>query len=154
MKKTLRVALFLLVTVMAMYGFAKFTGAAIVNSTINSTTIGATTPSTVAATALTSSTSAQLNSSVLNTGTGFKHMRAASCTTPATNPGTCSTTLTWPTPAFADANYTLVCTSENSAAYVGGAGSKTTTQFNVNIFNNPPVNTAISVTLDCIGVHD
>lgn len=154
MKNLFKIVFFLLVTVMALYGFSKFTGAAIINSTINSSTIGATTPSSAIFTSTQVNSGLLVNAGVNNTGTGFKHVRAASCTTPATNPGTCSTTVTWPTPAFADTNYTLVCTSENSGAYVGGAGSKTTTQFNVNIFNNPPATTAISVTLDCIGVHD
>src|SRR5712672_246814 len=109
MKKIFKIVFFLLVTVMAMYGFGKFTGANIVNSVINSTTIGATTPSTVVATTLTSSTSAQFNVSVLNTGTGFKHVRQSSCTTNSTLNSICNTTVTWPTPAFADANYTAVC---------------------------------------------
>lgn len=154
MNKTSQVILFLLIAVLSLWAFSTVRQASIVNSTINSTTIGATTPSTAAVTTLTSSASAQFNGSVANNGTGFKHVRATSCTTPATNPGTCATTVTWPTPAFADANYTAVCVSENSGAYVGGVGSHSATNFSVNIFNNPPASTAISVTLDCIGVHD
>src|SRR6185312_13629689 len=117
MKKVFRIVFFLLVTVMAMYGFAKFTGAAIVNSTINSTTIGATTPSTVAATSLTSSTSAQFNGSLLNNGTGFKHIRVTSCTTASgSDVNFCNTTVTWPTPAFPDTNYTYGCSSDSNGA--------------------------------------
>ena len=152
MKNALNIICFWFAVTLAAYGFAKFTGANIVNSTINSTTIGATTPSTVAATTLTSSTSAQFNVSVLNNGTGFKHVRQASCTTNSTLNSICSTTVTWPTPAFADTNYTAVCVSENSGAFVAGVGSHTTTNFNVNIQNAGGV--PISVILDCIGVHD
>lgn len=154
MKKIFKVILFLLLTVMAMYGFAKIRGAVIVNSTIDSTTIGSATPSTVAATTLTASTSAQLNGSVLASGTAFKHIRTTSCTTAALANNVCSTTVTWQTPAFPDANYTAVCVSENSAAFVAGVGTHTATNFNVNIQNSPPSATAVSVTLDCIGVHD
>jgi len=154
MKTAFKVLFFMFVTVMAMYGFAKFTGANIVNSTINSTAIGGTTPSTGAFTTLTSSTSAQFNGSVLNNGTGFKHVRQASTTTGSGVNGTSSTTVTWPTPAFPDGNYTTVCVSENSAAFVAGVGSHTATNFNVNIENSPGATAAVSVILDCIGVHD
>jgi hypothetical protein len=152
MNNTVKVVFFILVTALSLWAFSTIRGSAIVNSTINSTTIGATTPSTVAATTLTSSTSAQLNGSLLATGTAFKHTRVASCTVAAPVNSICSTTVTWPTPAFPDANYTAVCVSENSGAFVAGVGSHTATNLNVNIQN--AAGSSISVTLDCIGVHD
>jgi len=154
MKTAFKVLFFLFVTVMAMYGFAKFTGANIVNSTINSTAIGGTTPSTAIFTTVAANTSTQMNGSVLASGTAFKHIRTTSCTTAASLNNVCSTTVTWQTPAFPDASYTVVCVSENSAAFVAGVGSHTATNFNVNIQNAPPSAVATSVTLDCIGVHD
>ncbi len=158
MKKLFKIVFFLLVTVMAMYGFAKFTGANIVNSTINSTTIGATTPSTVAATTLTSSTSAQFNGSVLNTGTGFKHARANGCTT-TTGAGTgfCTATLTWPAPAFADTNYTYGCSVEGNGAIEFTnvvAGSKTTSSIQYTLLNTPGNGSAATGVIECWAFHD
>lgn len=157
MKQAFTVIFFLLVTVMAMYGFAKLTGAAIVNSTINSTTIGATTPSTGAFTTFSSSTSSVFNGSITNTGTGIKHVRVASCTTAASANAFCNTTVTWPAPAFPDTNYTYGCSGDgNGAAMVQGtaSGSKTASTFIAVVLNTPGNSLASSVTLNCWAFHD
>jgi len=157
MKNALNIICFWFAVTLAAYGFAKFTGAAIVNSTINSTTIGATTPSTVAATTLTASTSTQMNGSVLNTGTGFKHVRVTSCTTTAVANNFCNTTVTWPGSAFPDTNYTYGCSTDGDgkAAYqTTASGSKGTSSIVAVIQNTPGNSLAVSETLNCWAFHD
>lgn len=157
MKKALKIAFFLLIAVMAMYGFAKLTGANIVNSTINSTTIGSTTPSTGAFTALSSSTSAIFNGGITNTGTGFKHVRATSCTTTSgVGTGNCTGTVTWPAPAFADTNYTYGCAVEGGGQVMFTnvvTGSKTTSTMQYTILNTPG-NGSSSGIIECWAFHD
>jgi hypothetical protein len=163
MKRTSLLLVVLLTAAMAV-GFqtahmSKFTAMNIDHSQLNSSTVGNLVPGPVTATTLGSTGAVTLggrlteNAGVVNTGTGFKHMRVGGCTTPATTNGTCSTVPNWPS-AFADTNYTAVCVSENSAAYVLGVGSHTTTTINVNIVNAPGVSTAVAPTLDCVGIHD
>lgn len=158
MKKAFKIVFFLLLTVMAMYGFAKFTGANIVNSTINSTAIGATTPSTGAFTALTSSTSILFNGSVLASGTAFKHIRVTSCTTAAgSDTNFCNTTVTWPAPAFPDTSYSYGCSGDGNgaASFVNTSSASKTASSIVAVVQNTRGNpTANSVTLSCWAFHD
>jgi hypothetical protein len=157
MNKTSQVILFLLIAVLSLWAFSTVRQASIVNSTINSTTIGATTPSTVAATTLTSSTSAQFNGSVLNNGTGFKHLRVTSCTTAASAAAFCSTTVTWPAPAFADTNYTYGCSGDSNGAanfQTTDSGNKTASTFKAIVQNTPGNSAATSITLNCWAWHD
>jgi hypothetical protein len=131
------------------YGFAKFTQAVIINSTINSTTIGATTPSTGAFTQLGVSTG------VTNSGTGIKHFRGTSCTTASSAGAFCQTIITWPGGAFADTSYTAVCNIENTAVlYLANYNNKTTSQITTIIQLSAGNTTGASGTLDCIAFHD
>lgn len=89
----------------------------------------------------------------ISQGSGFKHQRIASCTTGAAAGSTCTTTLTW-TLAFADANYTAVCTIDNPTGvpYVLGTQSKVGASIVISIANLTAV--AASGTLNCEGLHD
>lgn len=150
-KTTLNIIFFWLAVSMLAYGFAKFTRAAIINSTVDSTTIGATTPSSVVATQL------GVNTGVTNSGGGFKHTRVASCTTAATTNATCTTTVTWPGGAFADTSYTFGCISDgNGAANFQGSdvANKTAASIHAIVQNTPGNSAATSVTLNCWGMHD
>ena len=134
---------------MAAYGFAKFTRAAIINSTIDSTTIGATTPSSAVVTQL------GVNTGVTQTGTGVKHFRGTSCTTTSGAGGFCQTIITWPGAVFTDTNYTAVCNVENTVVlYLQGYNNKTTSQITTIIQLSAGNTTAASGTLDCIAIHD
>src|SRR5579859_1328642 len=129
----------------------------IVSSTITSTTTAATTPSTGAFTTL-SSTGATFNTSVVNSGTGFKHVRTLSCTTAASASASCSTTVTWPGTAFADTNYTYGCNLDQTGGFTAylnsDSGSKTTSTVSVRIINTPGNSTAANGTLNCWAWHD
>jgi hypothetical protein len=149
MKTLIKVIFVMIVLAVAAIAFAKFTGAAIVNSTINSTTLGATTPSTAAVTQF------AVNTGVTNSGTGFKHVRATSCTTPASAGGFCTGTVSWPGAAFADVNYTFGCIAIGSGQATFLVGSTpTTTGITAEVMNSSGNSAAVSVTLDCWAMHD
>lgn len=97
-------------------------------------------------------TNPTINSGIANNGTGFQHMRFASCTTAASSLAACTTTAqNWPS-SFGNTSYTAVCTIES----VNGAGvgnfAKSTTQMTVVIVSL--AGSAANGTIDCIGVHD
>lgn len=123
---------------------------AVFNSTIDSTTLGATTPSTIAGTTL------KVNTSMLSS-TGFKHQRfGATCATAATALSSCSQTLTWATP-FPDANYTPVCWGHdglNEPAYLAEqAGARTAASISVLVIAT--INQPASFNgVNCIAFHD
>lgn len=87
-------------------------------------------------------------------GGGFKHKRfGATCSTGSTIGNTCTTTYSWTT-AFADANYTPVCTP---------VGPTQLGIFSINSFNAAGVTILIDTAtaaaasysgVDCYGVHD
>jgi hypothetical protein len=93
-------------------------------------------------------------SSVFPDGTGYKHKRfGATCSTGATTGNTCTTTYSWTT-AFADANYTPVCTP---------VGPTQLGLFSINSFNAAGVTILIDTAtnasasysgVDCVAVHD
>jgi hypothetical protein len=149
-KTILNIICFWLAVSMFAYGFAKFTQAVIINSTINSTTIGATTPSTGAFTQFAVSTG------VTPTGGGFKHQRGTTCTTAAGTNGECGTTVTWGGGAFADTSYTSGCTVESTAGtvqYLYGGG-KAAASVSFQVMNTPGNTGAASGTYDCWAFHD
>jgi hypothetical protein len=157
MKKASQVLFVLILTVAVMYGFTTVTGMNLKNSVINSTTIGATTPSSGIFTSVQVNSGLLVNAGVNNTGTGFKHVRVASCTTTAVANNFCNTTVTWPAPAFADTNYTYGCSSDGNgaAAYqTTSSGSKTASNFVAVVINTPGNSAATSVTLNCWAYHD
>lgn len=89
-------------------------------------------------------------------GSGYKHIRAASCTTGAGANSTCPTTVTWNTP-FVGTTYTVVCqlSSNNVTASVTSetAASRLAASFVVNITNGSGGG-ATSGTLNCEASHD
>ncbi len=99
----------------------------------------------------------QINTGIVNSGSGMMHVRAGSCTTAAATFAACNTTITWPG-TWPDTNYTAICTADNTGA--GGVASvlvisgKSTTQMGVTIQNANSNGNATSVTLNCIGMHD
>ncbi|HWZ44009.1 MAG TPA: hypothetical protein VNW97_11055 [Candidatus Saccharimonadales bacterium] len=99
----------------------------------------------------------KVDTGVQNNASGIMHVRAASCTTSnATNPASCNTTITWPG-AWADTNYTAVCTADQSgsAAPFGviAVFGKTTTQISVSIQDSGG-SAATNGLIHCIGMHD
>ena len=90
-------------------------------------------------------------------GGGLKHARVASCTTAASTNANCDTTITWTT-AFADANYTAVCTTDNPSVAVGvfvvGTNTKLAASVKVTIQNTPGNSSATSATINCFVPHD
>jgi hypothetical protein len=132
----------------------------ITNSIINSTTMGATSPSSGAFTTLSSSGAVTLggklteNAGVLNTGVGLKHVRGGTCTTSAGSLGFCGGTIPWPSP-FADTNYSVVCSLDGASAIsLQGTTAKTTTTVSYAVYNVNGNTTAASGTLNCVGMHD
>lgn len=87
-------------------------------------------------------------------GSGFKHARVSGCTTAATAGATCNVTLTWTT-AFADANYTAVCSVDGSSgpAALIGFTNKLAASIQPAIIA-VTANAATATTFDCIAVHD
>lgn len=91
-------------------------------------------------------------------GGGFKHQRfGAQCTTAASVGGLCATptTNTW-TAAFADANYTVVCTLNgitSGVPVVEGYTAKIAASFTINFAALTAV-AAQASGLDCIAAHD
>lgn len=131
-----------------LFAVTKLRQVQLVSSTIDSTTIGATTPSSAVLTTL------KVNTSVLNNGSALQHLRVSSCTTGSGANGFCGGTITWNV-AWADTNYTAVCMIDGSATIsVQGTASKTTTQIGYVVYNVNGNTAAASGTLNCIAMHD
>lgn len=147
--KSVTLALIVLAVVTMLSATANLSRLAITLSTINSTSIGQTTPGLVAAT--------DLKIQGLTNNSGMQTIRVGSCTTPGTQPGTCNTTVTWPV-SMGDTNYTYGCSSDSAdgkvAFSVTNSASKTATQFVVVVANVAPNAIADSTTLNCWGIHD
>lgn len=152
-KTTLNIICFWFAVSVFCYGFAKFTQAVIINSTINSTTIGASTPSSAVVTSLVTNTSAQFNGSMAQNGTAFKFVEVSSCTTAASAGASCTTVITWPTPAFVDNGYIMGCSGGGTLASFEGFNTKTATTAATVVTNTPGNTTAISIPLDCWAWH-
>lgn len=92
---------------------------------------------------------------IVNSGTGFMHVRVASCTTTAAANGQCTTTVTWPG-TWNDVNYTPVCIlrAPTNPAGVVWLGGTTTTTVSVQILNLAGSALAASGEIDCVAVHD
>jgi hypothetical protein len=88
-------------------------------------------------------------------GSGFKHKRVTGCTTGATSGNTCTTTVTWGT-AFADANYTAVCTLLGPATlgHLAAIATDVIAAASVKVETVTDTNAAIAGTISCIAVHD
>jgi hypothetical protein len=101
-------------------------------------------------------TSPTLSTGVAADGSGFKHKRVASCATGAGANAVCTTVVTWGT-AFADGNYTAVCTLVNGAVAGGSVtrvvGVALAASVTVEITNGP-AGGANSGAVECIAVHD
>lgn len=123
------------------------TGLAIQNSTIDSTTIGATTPSTLAGTFPASSTVKIFQT----TGT--------SCTTGGVAGNQCTTSaITFPGPAWVDTGYIGGCWTEGPSTGspviqgISGGADKTTTTFKISVMEVGSVASAYN-TANCIFFH-
>jgi hypothetical protein len=73
------------------------------------------------------------------TGGGIKHARAGGC---SASTASCSVTVSWPGSAFADTNYTAVCTPDNANQGVFSITSKTTSNVTVTI---KPISVTVAV---------
>lgn len=95
-------------------------------------------------------TSPKIGTGIPNNGTGLQHLRIAACASATP----CNGTITWNS-TWADTNYTVVCTVENSGgaqqAFVGII-AKTTTTTTYQMGSTSTIGTGNS--LDCIGIHD
>jgi hypothetical protein len=120
---------------------------AISNSTIDSTVIGGTSP------AAGTFTTGKFTTGIINNGVGLQHMRATSCTTAASAGAFCQTTMTWPV-AFANTNYTVVCSTQSGTLFLGAINNKTTTQITPIVELTPGNAAAASTEIDCVGIHD
>ncbi|HLJ26551.1 MAG TPA: hypothetical protein VKY85_07560 [Candidatus Angelobacter sp.] len=101
----------------------------------------------------------EVDTGVLNSGTGFQHVRQSwSCTVTTGSFDGCNITLSW-NASFADTSYTAVCSVDtpNIPVFAGFYGApKNAGNILVSVFklNDGGSHTSISGTLDCIGVHD
>lgn len=151
MNKISKVSLVIVVLFASAFALTKYRQIAITSSTIDSTTIGATTPSTAVVTQLSAT------SGITNSGGGLKHIRGTSCTTAASTNATCLTTITWPGGGFTDTNYTYVCSLEadGGVAYQNMViANKTAATVQMNIVNTPGNVLADHGTYNCVGMHD
>lgn len=118
-----------------------FRGMTIVNSTLDSSPIGSSSPSTGVFTGL--------------SGPGLqKVINATGCTTAASLNAACTFTVTWPT-SFADTNYVVVCVGNTAggATAVLSNGTKSTTQTSGTIQNIGANASATTTTVDCVASH-
>lgn len=127
------------------------TSIAIVSSTLDSSPVGATTPSTGAFTTL------QTTTGLVN-GAGFQRVIAATtCTTAASTNAACTFTITWPV-TFNNSSYLAMCSvdtiTSGGAVIVTSTGSpKSTTQVNGQLQNLGANAAASTATVDCIGIE-
>lgn len=94
-------------------------------------------------------------------GSGIKHARAGGCN--AGSNLSCSVTVSWPGSAFADTNYTAVCTPDNIGSSGFSITNKTTTSVTVTTFSlnvqvvgssggtGPPISMG---GVECMAMHD
>jgi hypothetical protein len=97
----------------------------------------------------------RVDSGVDGSGTGVKHLRAPTCTTPATPLSTCTTTVIWPGNAFVDNNYTAVCTVstvKHGNPFVVSTANKTASKIDVVIATLTAADA--SGVVDCISMHN
>lgn len=130
--------------------------------TATDTLVGTAATQTLLAKTLTSPTIASptITQPTINTGvtagSGLKHQRfGVTCSTGTTQGNSCTTTYSW-TVAFADANYTVVCTPLGQVNAAAGMAleSVTNTGFTVRV-NNLGVGSSTNFTsVDCIAIHD
>lgn len=172
MKKLFGISATLLVLVLACYASTKLRDVTLVNSTVNSTTIGATVPSTGVFSTLTVS-SFTGNKCLHTDGSGFEVEAAGNCTgvhqfavaptcgaLPAVAWGTCNTTLGWPV-AFANTSYSVACSVINAHATGGGNSAKvllnsvtkTTTTATIYIANSGSDADLVFDEIDCVADH-
>jgi hypothetical protein len=97
----------------------------------------------------------KFNAGISNDGPGFKHKRVTGCTTGAVSGNNCETTVTWTT-AFADANYTPVCTLLGAATlgHLGAISTSAIAAASVKVQTVTDTAAAITGTINCIAVHD
>jgi hypothetical protein len=98
----------------------------------------------------------QVNTGVLNSGTGVKHMRITTgiCTTTATIANTCTFAATWPGTAFTDTSYTVSCLPQGpSNIPILHWNAKSTTQLTLEI-QTATNNAATYAAIDCMAFHD
>jgi hypothetical protein len=98
-----------------------------------------------------------LNGGVANNGNGLKHVRVASCTTPAISNAACNQVISWPG-SFVDTNYTAVCTMDQTGSasplFTLSIFNKSTTTMSITVTNSPDNSNATSGTINCIAMHD
>jgi hypothetical protein len=100
-------------------------------------------------------TGIEVDESVNAQGSGLKHKRAGSCTPSFMD--ACEVTITWPGAAFADTNYTVVCTPDSYLGRGTDTGvfsiiNKTTTSIAVG-FKASSTTDAFSG-IECMAMHD
>jgi hypothetical protein len=100
-------------------------------------------------------TGIEVDESVDAQGSGLKHARAGSCT--PSDMDVCEVTITWSGTAFADTNYTVVCTPDNYSGVGTETGvfsivSKTTTSIGVGFKSSSPTNSFTGI--ECMAMHD
>ena len=118
---------------------------------------------TILAGATNFTSSAKFSGTVTNSGTALKHMTICAsgctvtqtpCSTSAVVGNTCVSVATWPGSAFADTNYTAVCSAKGAVTGVPivSGQSVNTTQVAYQI---QAVTTAVATVseVDCIGIH-
>jgi len=136
----------------AFAAFTTITSIALVNSTIDSTPIGATTPSTGAFTSLI------VNTSIPTTSSAVKIFQSSgtSCTTSGTAGNVCtSSSISIPGPAFADTGYFGGCETEGAntgSPVIQGLASKTTNTIQVGVLQGGSVASSYG-TIDCWLFH-
>jgi hypothetical protein len=99
----------------------------------------------------------QVGGGVSSTGSGLKHVRAGGCSVTGNNLS-CSVIVSWPGAAFADTNYTAVCTPENATGWLS-ITSKTTSSVTATVqggwINTQGFTVAGSMTgVECMAMHD
>lgn len=124
-------------------------------TTLSSTTLTATTATFSGTTTL--SGNGVISSGLSSTATGWKTSRSTSgCATSASAGATCLTTITWGGTAFADTNYTPICTGEGVTSGVPLSGGITGINTSQVIFETVAGTAAAAqyTKIFCIAAHD
>lgn len=137
-----------------LFGFALTTlnSVALKNSTVDSTTIGATTPSTGVFTTVGSTTGLARN-------TGIQYFGGTTCTTAAATNANCTTTFTW-NQAFADTSYSFVCqlgaqtAGSPGALFINFSAVVSASQGSFNVQNAGPNANASAGNYTCLAWHN
>lgn len=143
-------SLIILIPLLA-YANTQYRKIAIFNSTVDSSTLGASSPSTIAGTTL------KINTGITN-GPGFQYLSGTTCTVPAGTNSFCAgnaslNPITWPVP-FVDANYAVACTIVSNTVYLVGLQAKTATGVMPLIQQTPGNAGAVNAPITCIGIHE